>query len=55
MPVYETGFGGCGPGLYAPQATGNSHCAPTGKGTFNGAPNADGTVAYKVEGAYSLP
>jgi len=26
-----------------------------GKGTFNGAPNADGTVAYKVEGAYSLP
>jgi hypothetical protein len=27
----------------------------TGKGTFQGTPNADGTVAYKVEGTYSLP
>jgi len=26
-----------------------------GKGTFKGTPNADGTVAYKVEGTYSLP
>ena len=26
-----------------------------GKGTFKGTPNADGTVAYQVEGEYSLP
>jgi hypothetical protein len=26
-----------------------------GKGTFKGTPNADGTVAYHVEGTYSLP
>ena len=25
-----------------------------GKGTFKGTPNADGTVAYHVEGTYSL-
>ena len=26
-----------------------------GKGTYKGTPNADGTMTYKVEGAYSLP
>ena len=26
-----------------------------GKGTFKGTPNADGTVAYEVDGEYSLP
>ena len=26
-----------------------------GKGTYKGTPNADGTVAYKVDGEYSLP
>jgi hypothetical protein len=26
-----------------------------GKGTFKGTPNADGSMAYKVEGEYSLP
>jgi hypothetical protein len=25
-----------------------------GKGTFKGTPNADGTVSYKVEGAYTI-
>ena len=26
-----------------------------GKGTYKGTPNADGTVAYQVDGEYSLP
>lgn len=26
-----------------------------GKGTFKGTPNADGSVTYKIDGAYSLP
>jgi hypothetical protein len=26
-----------------------------GKGTYKGTPNADGTMTYKVDGAYSLP
>jgi hypothetical protein len=26
-----------------------------GKGTYQGTPNADGTVAFKVDGEYSLP
>jgi hypothetical protein len=26
-----------------------------GKGTFNGTPNADGTMAYQIVGEYSLP
>lgn len=26
-----------------------------GKGTYKGTPNADGTVAFKVDGEYSLP
>ena len=26
-----------------------------GKGTFNGAPNADGSVTYRIEGEYKLP
>jgi hypothetical protein len=26
-----------------------------GKGTYNGTPNADGSMSYKVEGEYSLP
>jgi hypothetical protein len=26
-----------------------------GKGTFKGTPNADGTVAYQVDGEYSMP
>ena len=26
-----------------------------GKGTFKGTPNADGTVAYQVDGEYSIP
>ena len=26
-----------------------------GKGTFKGAPNADGTMTYQIEGEYSLP
>jgi len=26
-----------------------------GKGTYKGTPNTDGTVAYKVDGEYSLP